>query len=199
MRLATRPRHTLSRAEVGEISMDARWADFGEFGHVSARWNDGQIRDAEELAFARAVAAAAGPICTDSWSLDTSRGDRSKVEAVRWPAWSSPAWTFMVVTKTERLVRSEAFRRLHRRIVTALEQIGDFGTLSGDELRAVLSPPGATSFVGAPRSEAAASAGVRAHSMKRSRLADAAMGEPRPSLPPAAGIPPTFGGEPCLT
>jgi hypothetical protein len=38
------------------------------------------------------------------------------------------------VDRTERLVRSEAFRRLHRRIVEALERIGDVGTLSGAEL-----------------------------------------------------------------
>jgi DNA-directed RNA polymerase specialized sigma24 family protein len=38
----------------------------------------------------------------------------------------------------ERLVRSDPFRSLHRRIVAVLERIGDVGTLSGDELREVL-------------------------------------------------------------
>jgi hypothetical protein len=42
--------------------------------------------------------------------------------------------------KTERLVRSDPFRSLHRRIVAALERIADVGTLSGDELRDVLDP-----------------------------------------------------------
>lgn len=62
--------------------MDAKWADFGELGHVSIRWA-GTIDDAEELAFARAVVAMAGPFATDSWGLDSSRGDRAKVEHAR--------------------------------------------------------------------------------------------------------------------
>lgn len=95
--------------------------------------------DTEELAFARAIVACAG-LVTDSWELDSSRGDRSKVEEARWPAWSSDAWEFLVALKTERLVRSEPFRRLHRRIVSKLEPLGDTGTLSGDELREVLEP-----------------------------------------------------------
>jgi hypothetical protein len=46
--------------------------------------------------------------------------------------------------------------------VAALEELGDTGTLSGDELRAVLDLPNATSFrVGEPRPEAATSVGVR--------------------------------------
>jgi hypothetical protein len=99
---------------VGEISMDAKWADFGEFGHVSIRWA-GDMGLTEEFAFARAIVAASGPIVTGSVELDSSRGDRSKVEAARWPAWSADAWEFMVLDKTERLVRSEPFRRLRRR------------------------------------------------------------------------------------
>jgi hypothetical protein len=127
---------------VGEISMDAKWADFGEFGHVSIRWA-GDMGLTEEFAFARAIVAASGPIVTGSVELDSSRGDRSKVEAARWPAWSADAWEFMVLDKTERLVRSEPFRRLHRRVLEALEEIGDLGTLSGDALRAVLDHPDA--------------------------------------------------------
>jgi hypothetical protein len=45
--------------------------------------------------------------------------------------------------------------------VAALEELGDTGTLSGDELRAVLDLPDATSHVEQPRLEAAASVGVR--------------------------------------
>jgi hypothetical protein len=85
----------------------------------------------------RAVVAAAGPFVTDSWALDRSRQDRDKVEEVRFPAWSSYSWEFLVLDRTERLVRSEAFRSLHRRIVAAL---GEVGTLSGVRLREVLTP-----------------------------------------------------------
>jgi hypothetical protein len=57
-----------------------------------------------------------------------------------WAAWTSDAWEFMVTHKTERLIRSDGFRRLHRRIVKTLEEVGDTGTLSGDALREVLGP-----------------------------------------------------------
>jgi hypothetical protein len=121
--------------EVGEIVLD-RWGDFdGELGSVRFKWT-GAID--EELAFARAIVAAAGPLATDAWDLDRSRQDRGKVEEVRWPAWSPDAWEFVVVHKTQRLIRSEPFRSLHRRIVAALENVGEVGTLSGDELRQVL-------------------------------------------------------------
>jgi hypothetical protein len=36
------------------------------------------------------------------------------------------------------LVRSEPFRRLHRRVVAALDELGDTGTLSGDALERAL-------------------------------------------------------------
>ena len=118
--------------EVAAIEMDAKWADYGHLGRVSCRWHG--TAHTEELAFARAIVAAAGPVVTDSWGLDSSRGDRAKVEEVRWPTWSPDAWAFVVVHKTERLVRSEPFRRLHRRVVAALDEVGDTGTLSGDAL-----------------------------------------------------------------
>jgi hypothetical protein len=35
-------------------------------------------------------------------------------------------------------VRFDRFCSLHRRIVKALEELGNFGTLSGDELREIL-------------------------------------------------------------
>ena len=127
----------LFRFEVGSITLD-RWADFdGELGSVKFKWTD-TISDDEELAFARAVVAAAGPFITDSWDLARSRQDRDKVEEVRFPAWSPASWEFVVLTKTEKLCRSEPFRLLHRRIVPALERVGDVGTLAGDELREVL-------------------------------------------------------------
>jgi hypothetical protein len=88
--------------------------------------------------YARAVVAAAGPFVTDSWALDRSRQDRRAVAEVRFPGWSPASWEFVVLTKTERLVRSEPFRSLHRRTVAALEVVGDVGTLAGDELREVL-------------------------------------------------------------
>lgn len=146
--------------EVGEISMD-RWADFGHLGACSIRWA-GTIDDAEELAFRRAIVAAAGPRITDSWLLDRSREDRVKVEAVRWPAWTSGAWEFVVLERTERLVRSEPFRQLHRRVVAALDEVGDTGTLFGEALARALTPaPGADFQQGAPRpSSVATSAGV---------------------------------------
>ena len=125
--------------EVGEISVD-RWADFGHLGAVTIRWA-GTI-DAEELAFRRAIAAAAGPFVVDAWGLDRSREDRVKVEAVRFPTWSASAWGFMVLGKTERLVRSERFRALHGSIVKALEEVGDVGALRGDMLREALEPAG---------------------------------------------------------
>jgi hypothetical protein len=125
--------------QVGEIVLD-RWGDFdGELGSVTFRWT-GTIGDDEELAFARAIVAAAGPLVTDAWELDRSRRDRDKVEEVRFPAWSSSAWEFVVLDKAERLVRSEPFRLLHRRVVAALEDLGDTGTLSRDELREALEP-----------------------------------------------------------
>jgi hypothetical protein len=71
------------------------------------------------------------------------------------------AWEFVVLAKTERLVRAEPFRSLHRRIVAALEELGDTGTLSGDELRQVLAIPDADLLSGEPRPEAATSIGVR--------------------------------------
>jgi hypothetical protein len=40
--------------------------------------------------------------------------------------------------RSERLVRSQAFRTLHRRIIAALDPIGDVGTLAGGALRQVL-------------------------------------------------------------
>jgi hypothetical protein len=143
--------------EVGEITLD-RWGDFdGHLGLCRFRWTD-TIDDLEELAFARAIAAAAGPFITDSWALDRSRQDRRAVEELRWPVWKSYQWEFLVLDKTERLVRSDPFRSLHRRIVAALEELGDVGTLGGDELRHVLDP-GADLLTGAPRPDVAASCG----------------------------------------
>jgi hypothetical protein len=123
--------------EVAEIALD-RWADWGELGSCKFKWTE--TIDDEELAFARAVAAASGPFVTDSWVLDRSRQDRRAVEEVRSPAWSSYSWEFLVLYRTERLVRSEAFRSLHRRIVAALGEVGEVGTLSGLRLREVLTP-----------------------------------------------------------
>jgi hypothetical protein len=62
------------------------------------------------------------------------------------------AWEFVVLAKTERLIRSEPFRSLHRRIVAALEQVGEVGTLSGDDLDRLFAPtPGGDLLSGAPR------------------------------------------------
>jgi hypothetical protein len=44
----------------------------------------------------------------------------------------------VVLDRTERLVRSEPFRPLHRRVVAALDEVGDTGTLSGDALARAL-------------------------------------------------------------
>jgi hypothetical protein len=46
--------------EVVEIFMDAKHGDWGKLGAVRSRWT-GPIDDVEELSFARAVVAAAGP------------------------------------------------------------------------------------------------------------------------------------------
>jgi hypothetical protein len=134
--------------EIGAITLD-RWADYGELGSVRFKWS-GTIDDDEELAFARAVVAAAGPFVTDSWALDRSRQDRRTVEELRFPAWSPAAWEFVVLVKTERLVRAEPFRSLHWRIVAALERLGDVGTLGGDELRQVLVAEDVDGGPGAP-------------------------------------------------
>jgi hypothetical protein len=148
--------------------------DRGKLGSVRARWV-GPIDDAEEFAFGRAIVAAAGPFVGDSWEHEGSRGDRAKVEEVRWPAWSRDAWEFMVLDKTRRLRRTDPFRTLHYRVVKALERLGDFGTLAGDELRHVLDLPDATSFLGASRSEVATSAGVSGDH-DADKVADAAAG-----------------------
>jgi hypothetical protein len=161
---------------VGEISLD-RWADFGELGRVSIRWA-GTIGDPEELAFARAVVAAAGPLVTDAWELDRSRRDRSKVEEVRWPAWPSLAWEFVVTHKTERLVRSEAFRRLHQRVVAALEEVGEVGTLSGAELARALATPDAGFLPGAPRPSSVATSARRRGVHSAGKVADAVAEDP---------------------
>jgi hypothetical protein len=124
--------------EVGSITLD-RWADYGELGSVKFRWT-GTIYDDEELAFRRAVVAASGPFVTDSWSLERSHQDRRTVERLRFPAWSPASWEFLVLDRTERLVRSEAFRSLHRRVIAALEDVGEVGTLSGDALAGALGP-----------------------------------------------------------
>jgi hypothetical protein len=55
-------------------------------------------------------------------------------------AWTLDAWLFVVIHRTERLIRSESFRRLHRRVVAEREDLGDTGTLSRDELPEVLEP-----------------------------------------------------------
>jgi hypothetical protein len=120
--------------ELGEVSVD-RWADYGHLGLTTFRWT-GPID--EELSFARGIVAAAGPLYTDAWELERSRPDRAKIEEVRWPEWSRDAWAFVVIEKTRRLIRSEPFRSLHRRVVAALENVGEVGTLTGDELRQVL-------------------------------------------------------------
>lgn len=174
--------------EVVEIFMDAKHGDWGKLGAVHSRWT-GPIDDIEELSFARAVVAASGPFVTDSWALGRSRQDRRAVEELRFPAWSPAAWEFLVLDRTERLVRSDPFRSLHRHIVAALEELGDFGTLSGDELRAVLEPdlPDAYLPVGPPRSEAAASA-RRPEAHVAVKVASAAPGVRRPTLVPA-GVP----------
>jgi hypothetical protein len=63
--------------QVGEIVLD-RWGDFdGELGSVRFKWA-GAIDDVEELSFARAIVAAAGPLVTDSWDLERSRRDRGQ-------------------------------------------------------------------------------------------------------------------------
>jgi hypothetical protein len=46
----------------------------------------------------------------------------------------------MVTHSVQRLVRSAEFRVLHARLVSKLEEMGDLGVLSGDELREVLEP-----------------------------------------------------------
>ena len=79
--------------------------------------------------------------------------------------------------------------------VAALEELGDTGTLSGDELRAVLDLPEADPPNGSPRTFAATPA--RRPVSMCAGVADA-VGVPRPTLVPA-GVPPTFEGEPCLT
>jgi hypothetical protein len=157
--------------EVGEISLD-RWADFGHLGLVTFRWSD-TIDDAEELAFARAIVAAAGPVCTDAWELERARRDRNKVAEVRWPVWTSDAWEFVVVHKTQRLIGSEPFRSLHLRLVAALEEVGEVGTLSGDELDRVFATPDAGLLSGAPRPSPAASARRSGRSDMAAKAADA--------------------------
>jgi hypothetical protein len=44
----------------------------------------------------------------------------------------------MVTRRTQQLARSEPFTALYKRLVLALAEIRDFGTLSGAELREVL-------------------------------------------------------------
>lgn len=117
----------------------SRLPSVARFGVNSRDVRSGTIGDDEQLAFAHAVVAAAGPFVTDSWGLGRSRQDCRTVEELRFPAWSSASWEFVVLHKTERLVRSDPFRSLHRRIVAVLERLGDVGTLGGDELRQVLS------------------------------------------------------------
>jgi hypothetical protein len=66
-----------------------------------------------------------------------------------------------VTPQAERLIRSEPFRRLHRRVVAALEEVGDTGTLSGIALARALSMISTpASFQGTPRPSVATSAGV---------------------------------------
>jgi hypothetical protein len=145
--------HLTGRFEVAKISMDARWGDYGERGHVEIRSrpfepivgsNPEQLEafdhEIEEQSFARAIVARAGGLVAGDWDLGSSRADRDLLQAVRPVDWPSLAWEYMVTRRTERLVRSEPFRLLHRRIVAALEEVGDTGTLSGDDLREVLGP-----------------------------------------------------------
>jgi hypothetical protein len=142
--------------ELGSITLD-RWADWGEFGSCKFGWTGRS--DDEELAFARAIVACAGPLVTDAWDLERSRQDRDKVEELRWPAWSPDAWEFVVLHKTERLVRSEPFRRLHRRVVAALDDVGEVGSLSGDALdRALTATPDVGPPIGLPRPSVAVDA-----------------------------------------
>jgi hypothetical protein len=154
--------------------MDARWGDFGERGHVEIRSRpseplvedypplaasasgssireelDAFDREIEEHTFAHGVVARAGGYVAGDWEYGSSRADRELLQAVRPASWSADAWEFLVTNRTRRLVRSESFRQLHQRIVAALEEMGDLGVLSGDELRQVLEP--ATWGVPGPR------------------------------------------------
>jgi hypothetical protein len=136
------------RFDVVSISMDARWGDYGERGHVEirSRANEplvGAIREQleafdheiEEQSFARAIVARAGGLVAGDWVLGSSRADRELLQAVRPVAWPPLAWEFVVTNRTQRLTRSAEFRVLHARLVSKLEEIGDFGVLAGDELR----------------------------------------------------------------
>jgi hypothetical protein len=139
--------------------MDAKWADYGERGSVAIRSRpseplvedhpptsvssiraqlDAFDRQAEEHAFAHGVVIRAGGFVAGDWDLGSCRADRELLQSIRWPDWSPYAWEFLVTEKTARLVRSEPFRLLHWRIVKALEEMGDLGTLAGPELREVL-------------------------------------------------------------
>ena len=60
------------------------------------------------------------------------------VEAQRPADWPALTWQYMVTRRTQQLARSEPFTALYKRLVLALAEIGDFGTLSGAELREVL-------------------------------------------------------------
>jgi hypothetical protein len=103
----------------------------------------------EEQSFARANVARAGGLVAGDWVLGSSRADRELLQAVRPVAWPPLAWEFVVTNRTQRLTRSAEFRVLHARLVSKLEEIGDFGTLSGDELREALDPPDAGLLVAA--------------------------------------------------
>jgi hypothetical protein len=139
------------RFDVVSISMDAKWGDYGERGHVEIRSRpfepvvgttreqlDAFDRQVEEQAFARGVVAAAGGFVAGDWDLGSSRADRELLQAVRPAGWTPLTWEYMVSRRTQQLVRDEAFRVLHRRLISKLEEVGDTGVLSGDELRQVL-------------------------------------------------------------
>ena len=113
------------RFDVVLISMDARWGDFGERGHVEIRSRpseplvedypplaasasgssireelDAFDREIEEHTFAHGVVARAGGYVAGDWEYGSSHADRELLQAVRSASWSADAWEFLVTNRT---------------------------------------------------------------------------------------------------
>jgi hypothetical protein len=172
------------------LGFDFKYADFGFAGSF-----DGVRRvsgDPEREARDRATIAALGPLLGGE-SLDdrSALGDRRCIDLNREDGWSVAAWRWLATERARDLAKHEPFGRTWRLIVLALHDLGEqYLELHGEQVDRFLAdlpdagPPNVTAAV---PNVAASARRPGAHS-SAARVADAALGVPRPTSLPA-GVP----------
>lgn len=125
------------------VRLDLHWGDDGWHGDITGvRRTTGDPRREPEH---RSTIAASGPIHDRGLDHPSAAHDLRVIDLWKPDDWPPLVWRFVAEEHARKLARTEPYRRLWHRFIETLENVGEFGEITGDVLAMIAADEGVPS------------------------------------------------------